>query len=366
MQTTLKTSQPKRQKLIDLLRSNIATGQWRPGDMIGSEVFLSKEFEVSRGTVRQALSSLEQEDLLVRIPGRGTFVREARARAAKVSNLAILVDTTAGLTNNFCLMEILEGLRTIAGELDLLESLNIKFLQYKNMDQCVSCIADNIKGADGVLAISFMPEFAEAVSKACFNGQPCINFFTPSKQSQVSQVVVDQAEGMRRAVNYLAQLGHRKIGLVVIPANASSMSRVSGYHDSLEKANIKFDHSLVVEVALGEYGVQRSMEHFLNTIPDCSAVIIGGGMLTHAVLQAVESTGRSIPDDLSVIAFDDTYETRTFTPPLSVMKQPLYGGIRTTFQKLVSMVRGMLPGDTQSVPLSPELIIRESCKALNA
>ena len=73
----------------DLVRKNLASGSWPPGYMIPSENELSREFGISRMTVRSVITKLVQEGLLFRIPGKGTYVSEQKIVAKSLSYAGI-------------------------------------------------------------------------------------------------------------------------------------------------------------------------------------------------------------------------------------------------------------------------------------
>lgn len=82
-------SKPLWEQLEIILREKIDGGIWNPGDMIGSENELSKEYKISRMTVRSVLTRLVQEGLLYRVPGKGTYVSEPKIPTRPLANMGI-------------------------------------------------------------------------------------------------------------------------------------------------------------------------------------------------------------------------------------------------------------------------------------
>lgn len=101
---------PMYRQLADLIRGKISSREILTGDRIPSEAQLSETFGISRITVRQALAELERDSLLQRVPGKGTFVRETKARVARLTRLS-------GFGENMAAMGREVGYRTLrAGE----------------------------------------------------------------------------------------------------------------------------------------------------------------------------------------------------------------------------------------------------------
>ncbi len=105
----VESSTPKYRQLSDLIRQRIARGELAPGDQIPSEAQLGHSYKISRITIRQALSDLERDGLLERVPGKGTFVRKHNSHVERTTRLT-------GFGENAAALGLVPGYRTLKAE----------------------------------------------------------------------------------------------------------------------------------------------------------------------------------------------------------------------------------------------------------
>lgn len=134
----------------------------------------------------------------------------------------------------------------------------------------------------------------------------------------------DSFAGARHAVAYLISLGHRRIGFVAgRPDLRSSILREAGYRHALEDAGIPFDRSLV---GVGRYDrdIARDAATVLLQRPDRpTAVFAANDVSALTVLKVAAERGLAVPEDLSVVGFDDIPDASQSTPALSTVRQPM-------------------------------------------
>jgi len=169
----------------------------------------------------------------------------------------------------------------------------------------------------------------------------------------------DNVGGARVATQYLIDLGHRRIAHIRGRNDlASAELRESGYRDSLEKAGIPFDPALVRE---GGYQAALTTEvaRELLTRPDRpTAVFAANDTSALGVLQVARELGLRVPQDLSVIGFDDIPEAASSTPPLTTVAQPLHDlGAQALHMLLELLGDRDVPSHVQ---LPAELVVRAS------
>ncbi len=162
------------------------------------------------------------------------------------------------------------------------------------------------------------------------------------------------------ATEHLLSLGHRRIGAITGPADMlCSLARLDGYRSGLERAG------LTVEPALIKYGdfeheggFARAVE--LLDLPDRpTAIFAGSDQMAFGVYEAARQRGLRIPDDLSVVGFDELPVSRWASPPMTTVRQPLTEMGSAAAAMLGDLMDGA-PLRTNRVELSTELHIRES------
>ena len=166
------------------------------------------------------------------------------------------------------------------------------------------------------------------------------------------------------ATEHLLSLGHRRIGAITGPIDyLCSLARVDGYRSALERAGTRFDPALV---RYGDFhhegGFARAVE-LLDLPEPPTAIFAGSDQQAFGVYEAARQYGLRIPEDLSVVGFDELPVARWASPPLTTVRQPLAEMGNVAAQMLGELIEGV-PLRSTRVELSTELIVRESTAAL--
>jgi LacI family transcriptional regulator len=164
------------------------------------------------------------------------------------------------------------------------------------------------------------------------------------------------------ATEHLLGLGHTRIGAIAGPADyLCSRARIDGYRSALEQAGIRFDPALVRNGDFQhEGGFVRGGELLDITGPGrLTAIFAGSDQQALGVYEAARQRGLRIPQDLSVVGFDDLPLARWVSPPMTTVGQPLAEMGRVAAEVLGDLIEGVSPR-SRRVELSTELIVRES------
>ncbi|MFF0909372.1 LacI family DNA-binding transcriptional regulator [Microbacterium enclense] len=177
-------------------------------------------------------------------------------------------------------------------------------------------------------------------------------------RGDVPTVESDSFTGAQQAVHYLAQLGHRRIGFIAgRPDLRSAVARASGYREALASAGIPFDPALV-GVGRYEKDVAREAAHAMLSLADPpTAVFAANDLSALSIVQVAAERGLRVPEDLSVVGFDDVPEAARAQPGLTTVRQPMQrlGG------EAVRMVLALLAGeelDETHIQLPTRLVAR--------
>ena len=163
------------------------------------------------------------------------------------------------------------------------------------------------------------------------------------------------------ATEHLLGLGHRRIGAIAGPGDyLCSRARIDGYRSALERAGLSFDASLVRHGDFNHEGGFACGAELLGLRDRPTAIFAGSDQHAFGVYEAARRRGLRIPQDLSVVGFDDLPVTRWVSPPLTTVRQPLAEMGRTAAQMLGELIEGSAPLRSTRVELSTELIVRES------
>ncbi len=181
--------------------------------------------------------------------------------------------------------------------------------------------------ADGLILFGSDTRDRELVKKVLKTGFPLVlieNYFNNIK---VNDVIVDNFSGAVNAVNYLAKLGHRKIAHITGNINHKvALERLNGYIKALYENNIAYNKEYVILTDSGEQSGYKSVEKLLKLKEPPTAIFTFNDMQGYEVIQRAAELGMGVPQDLSVVGFDNIYDILRFIPSnirLTSMKQPM-------------------------------------------
>jgi LacI family transcriptional regulator len=176
----------------------------------------------------------------------------------------------------------------------------------------------------------------------------------------IAVVSAGHAAGAREATEHLLQLGHRRIGAITgIPHWVATEERLTGFRTALAGAGLLPDPSLLVEGDWLISGGFAAAERLLARPDRPTAVFAFNDNIAIGVLQAARVHGLRVPDDLSIVGFDDLEEASIVDPPLTTVRQPLAELGRMGASLLVRLVDGQRV-DALRVELATKLIVRGS------
>lgn len=169
---------------------------------------------------------------------------------------------------------------------------------------------------------------------------------------------LDDETGGREATEYLLGLGHRTVHHVAIPATRARSGRSWGWRAAMTAAGI--EPPPVVQASYDpDSGYDAGQR--LARDPSVTAVLCGNDELAIGVMRALAEAGRRVPEDVSVVGFDDQPFARMWTPPLTTVAQDFVGLGRRTFRLLAEWTAtGRKPRSTSA---SPRLVVRSSTAA---
>jgi LacI family transcriptional regulator len=181
----------------------------------------------------------------------------------------------------------------------------------------------------------------------------------------VSVLKVDYHHGIRQAVQHLASLGHRKIAFVSGPMRLhSAQSRLAAFNKSIQECGITSDVTRIVEGDHTLEGGVKAMETLLAQKETATAVICSNDMTAIGVLHKLYRTGLRVPDDISVIGFDDIHLAEVTMPPLTTVQMSRFEIAKAAFSALRAHVES--PNEStgkREYNIPTELVVRESTGA---
>jgi len=162
------------------------------------------------------------------------------------------------------------------------------------------------------------------------------------------------------ATEHLLSLGHRRIGLIAGPPRLlCSRARFDGYRAALEGAGLPLDESLVVPGDFHPESGFAGCEKLLDLPEPPTAIFAASDQMALGAIEALRRRGLRVPEDMSLVGFDDLPEVRWSAPPLTTIRQPLADMGKLPVHTVLKLARNEHP-DTPRVELGTELVVRAS------
>ncbi len=173
-------------------------------------------------------------------------------------------------------------------------------------------------------------------------------------------VKLNNEAGASMAVRHLIELGHRRIAFVTGPDDSDDANdRLAGYLHTLEQAGIAVDRNLIVKGDFHESGGMLAVNQLFETRQQFTAVFCANDLSAYGARLCLYRKGIRVPDDISLVGFDDLPGSAYTTPPLTTVRQPLYDMGRMATAALMNLLNGR-PASAQLPPL--ELVVRETTR----
>ncbi|GGO88814.1 LacI family transcriptional regulator [Wenjunlia tyrosinilytica] len=213
---------------------------------------------------------------------------------------------------------------------------------------------------DGVLMVSVhqddpLPDLLKRIE------MPAVLSGRRSGPEPVSHVDSDNVGGARLAVRHLVEVrGSRAVATITGPPDMDvARCRLDGYRQAIADSGHEPDERLVAHADFTEEGGREAMRRLLVRRPDVDAVFAASDVMASGALRILRESGRSVPDDVALIGFDDSVVARHTDPPLTSVRQPTEEMGRTMARLLLEEMA--TPGrDHRRMVLPTELVRRRS------
>ncbi len=315
------TSSSLYETLADRIRVSIHKGTYQPGDLIGSEHGLARQENISRMTVRRASEVLINEGLIERRPGKGLYVRSGQVGTQTIQVVAGNLQWETSL-------QIARGVQHAAHrngvQVQLYDAHGDMSLDLNMMRRLPDSA---IQGA--IIISVHNPAFSEAVFDLKIRGFPFVLVDQSLRDIEVPSVVADNYGGGYAAGKELLGLGHRRIAFLGNLAAVTVQDRLAGLRDAIGDAGLAFDRALVADLQtsedpLGDWSEQvvQNTGRLMGQASPPSAVFCSCDAVARACYRALAQMELKIPQNVSIIGFDDDPLAEWLTPALTTVHQP--------------------------------------------
>ena len=319
------------------------------------------QFHFSRQTVRQALANLEQEGMINRIQGSGSYVKSAGAWDGGLQ-LSRSVTIISSYTDSYIFPRILQSMARVLQEAGY--STRIIFTGNRRETE-KNILSDLIRSG------SRDPLIAEPVTSGLPNpnliyyrelrqrGIPILFFNTYYPDCDIPHVSLDDEAAGRMAAEHLIHLGHRRIGCVFKNDDGQGLRRYQGYQEALISAGIPIEEKYVCWIdteAMRE--MLRYDEWILRRLRSCTAVVCYNDEAANMLTQLCLDHQIRIPQKLSIVSIDNSRLTQLNPVPLTSVSHPMEELGAKAAENLLGMIRN--PNFDGSFEFAPHLTVRDS------
>jgi LacI family repressor for deo operon, udp, cdd, tsx, nupC, and nupG len=313
--------------------------------------------KVSVATVSRALENpqIVAEDTLRRVHAviqELGYTPNAQAQMLRTSKTRLVIALVPDISNPF-FSEVIRGIEQVAHE----NRYAVLLGDSQNSPAREQAYADMIpaRQADGL--ITLVPRLPKQFGHKPF---PLVNACEYVPDGGVTSVYVDNTAGALAAVQHLITLGHRSIAFISGPKlTAICTDRQRGYELALKQAKLRFNPALM---GTGDFTVEsgvRATEALFASGAEFSALFCANDEMAIGAMQALRARGLRIPQDVSIVGFDDIRFARYTDPPLTTIAQPKEELGRQAMRSLLEILDNPHTPPTKRV-LSTDLVVRGS------
>ena len=229
--------------------------------------------------------------------------------------------------------------------------------QFSYLDKC------EFRNVDGAILMG-MPKDDPKLKELLDARVPSVFIDLDIEDEMASYVISDNKEGARKAVSHLAELGHKKIAIIegeqiTIPTH----KRLEGYKAELKERNLEINEEWIIQSHFSVDGGYESMQEIMSLKNKPTAVFCMGDEIAVGAMQAIKEAGLKVPDDYSIVGFDDIEISQYLNPALTTLKQKNdMMGIKAADMILEMINNPKAKADPEII--DTELIIRNSTKKL--
>jgi LacI family purine nucleotide synthesis repressor len=320
---------------------------------------IAKEAGVSISTVSNALNDMgnvgeETKNRIIQISKEMNYVPNLNAkllRNRKTRNIGLFLPNVIGQFYYF----LIQSMYSVCQREKY--SLQIFVCNFERGEKLTTNIlSSNIDGAV-ILHDGFQESELELLKN---KPMPFVFLDRNVSDDNISSVLVDNEQGIVRAVDYLISTKHKRIAFMMGNENYDGIIRFEAFKQAMSKYDIKYDENLVLQGYFEEaaaYNAIRAAFSYRMEIPD--AILCENDEMARGCIKALNDLNIRVPEDVSIIGFDDTDVAKYCNPPLTTIHSP----INEMGEKAVKeIIRLLEKGEIGTVSvLDTKLIIRDSC-----
>jgi len=211
---------------------------------------------------------------------------------------------------------------------------------------------------EGVITLALRQDDPR-IQGLCRSTIPAVFIDSIFQGEHTTYVKSDYLDGARQATEHLLALGHRRIACFIGDTTAiSGTERLFGYQQAMARAGLIVDPHLVQHPGWEARDAYQAAMKLLSERRDFTAIVAGSDMMALGILRALHKHNIRVPEDMSLVGFDDIDQSEEADPPLTTLRQDKQALGQGAVQRLMQLIQGASPPDPLNVPT--RLIVRGS------
>ena len=321
-------------------------------DKLPGERTLATQLGVSYMTVRKSIENLVTQGVLYKVPTKGAYVNHKKPQRHKNNTIGYFLDASmiAGISSPYYSL-IFDAIEKVAAK----DNYSVVYFSDNNPDR----LNRTLSKVDGVIA-TCVPRIEHIVFDIN-QSVPIVVIDNSAADKTIPSVIIDNFNADVESVDYACSLGHSSIGFMTgLDDSDVGKNRYAGYQHGLSKNKIALDKSLVFR---GNYSYQSGIEgaeYFLTLDELPTTLICANDSMALGAIQRFSQEGLNIPEDISIIGFDNIEVASQIVPSLTTIASPIDEIAKHSFSILKALIEGK-PIEQRHIALTAHLIKRDSC-----
>ena len=336
-------NEKKYKMIIDWIINEIEIGKLKNGDRVMPEEQIAKKFDLSRQTVRRAMSDLVEMKILSRVQGSGTYVGTKQEKKRNATKNIAVVST---FYDDYIFPSILKGIGGCLSENDYTMQLTFTDNRIENERRILKDILykNDIDGLIIEPSESNISNGNTDLYDRLFSMHiPVIFFNDIYKGLNAPCVRLDDHTAAKEATTALLQSGHRKIAAIFKADDGQGCRRYKGYVDALSTYDIKVSRKNIFWIDSFLLKEMNEIENYiLKRIDGCTAVMCYNDEVAKQVIEMALRSGINVPDELSVISIDNSSLATECKVPITSFDHPKEKLGRKVASNLLKMIENPL------------------------
>ncbi len=215
---------------------------------------------------------------------------------------------------------------------------------------------------DGLILFGMLDDDGIRVSERYKKPIVCIDTYSIEGLKHFTNVGLDDEQGTYEIVNYLISCGHRKIAFLSDNTKGVDLARLTGYKQALKDAGIKFSPNDFLKIRPRSAEIEESLEEICKRATDYTAIVCVSDLYAVTLMSALNDRGIAVPDDISIVGFDDNMLGQLHRPSLTTVHQDVKLKGVTAADTLLKQLAGKKTPN--QIKLPTHLVIRDTVRTI--